>query len=89
MSVAKKLTEIPVKIFKHGGSQAVRLPKELRIHGLEAVGHREGESVVLRPAPAPEWPKDYWSLFGEVWNDLEAPDPLPASTHRDQALEEL
>ncbi len=51
MSLAKKIPEFPVKLFKHGGSQAARLPKELRINASEAIGHREGDVVVLRPAP--------------------------------------
>lgn len=37
------------KIFRHGGSQAVRLPKEFRFKGTEVVVERRGEEVVLRP----------------------------------------
>ncbi len=87
MSVAKKLTEFPVKLFKHGGSQAARLPKELRIEALEAVGHREGDLIVLRAAPVAAWPKGYWESFGPVGDDFTAPEPLPRSAHRDRVLE--
>lgn len=41
------------KIFRHGGSQAVRLPKEFRFEGTEVVVERRGEEVVLRPRLRP------------------------------------
>lgn len=37
------------KLFKHGGSQAVRLPKAFRFEGTEVEIERRGEEVVLRP----------------------------------------
>ncbi len=37
------------KLFKHGGSQAVRLPKAFRFPGNEVVVEKRGEEVVLRP----------------------------------------
>ncbi|HZZ58686.1 MAG TPA: AbrB/MazE/SpoVT family DNA-binding domain-containing protein [Opitutaceae bacterium] len=36
------------KLFKHGGSQAVRLPKAFRFSGSEVLIERRGEEVVLR-----------------------------------------
>ncbi len=39
------------KLFKHGGSQAVRLPKEYRFSGNEVVVEKRGAEVVLRPVP--------------------------------------
>jgi len=42
------------KLFKHGGSQAVRLPKAFRFAGTEVSVEREGESVILRPLPGPQ-----------------------------------
>jgi antitoxin VapB len=42
------------KLFKHGGSQAVRLPKEYRFPGSEVVVTRRGDAVILRAKPAPE-----------------------------------
>jgi antitoxin VapB len=41
------------KLFQHGGSQAVRLPKEFRFEGTEVEIERRGEEVVLRPRPKP------------------------------------
>lgn len=40
------------KLFRHGGSQAVRLPKAFRFTGSAVAIAREGETVVLRPLPA-------------------------------------
>lgn len=35
------------KLFTHGGSQAVRLPKEFRFEGTEVYVRRVGDEVVL------------------------------------------
>jgi antitoxin VapB len=41
------------KLFTHGGSQAVRLPKEFRFDGTEVFVRRVGDDVVLSArAPA-------------------------------------
>ena len=37
------------KVFKHGNSQAVRLPKEFRVEGDEVEVARVGRVIVLRP----------------------------------------
>jgi antitoxin VapB len=39
------------KIFKHGNSQAVRLPKEFRFAGSEVQVKRVGAGVLLLPSP--------------------------------------
>jgi antitoxin VapB len=89
MSLPKRTNEYPVKLFRHGGSQAARLPKELRINAAEAIGCREGDVVLLRPAPVRTWPKDYWDSFGPVGDDFKTPEPLPSSAHRDAVLRSL
>jgi antitoxin VapB len=42
------------KLFMHGRSQAVRLPKEFRFEGNEVEVHRQGDSVVLTPVARPK-----------------------------------
>jgi len=42
------------KLFKHGGSQAVRLPKEFRFEGDEVVILKRGNDVILRAKPVPK-----------------------------------
>ncbi len=37
------------KLFQHGGSQAVRLPKEFRFAGTEVRIERRSDGVMLRP----------------------------------------
>jgi antitoxin VapB len=37
------------KLFRHGGSQAVRLPRAFRFEGTEVEIERRGREVVLRP----------------------------------------
>jgi len=37
------------KLFKHGGSQAVRLPKAFRFKGTEVIIEKRGNAVVLKP----------------------------------------
>lgn len=41
------------KLFRHGGSQAVRLPKPFRFEGREVLIERRGDEVVLSPKRAP------------------------------------
>jgi antitoxin VapB len=40
---------VTAKVFKHGGSQAVRLPKEFRFAGKEVAIERRGIEIVLKP----------------------------------------
>jgi len=37
------------KLFQHGGSQAVRLPKAFRFEGSEVSIRKEGDAVILEP----------------------------------------
>jgi antitoxin VapB len=41
------------KLFQHGGSQAVRLPKAFRFSGKEVSITRRGDEVVLRAKAGP------------------------------------
>jgi antitoxin VapB len=40
---------VRAKLFQHGGSQAVRLPKAFRFEGTEVSVRREGDAVILEP----------------------------------------
>lgn len=42
------------KLFRHGGSQAVRLPKAFRFDGTEVAIERRGNAVVLTPKLKPK-----------------------------------
>ena len=57
------------KLFKVGGSQAVRLPKEFRFTGDRVRIRKEGNRVVLEPIPQSKeevlaWLKEIQSAFG-------------------------
>ena len=43
--------ERTVKLFKNGRNQAVRIPREFEFSGEEAVMHKEGERLIIEPAP--------------------------------------
>lgn len=43
------MAERRAKLFKNGGSQAVRLPREFQFTGSEVHIRREGQNVVLEP----------------------------------------
>jgi antitoxin VapB len=40
-----------VRLFKNGRSQAVRIPREWELPGREAVIRREGDRLIVTPAP--------------------------------------
>ena len=40
-----------VKLFKNGRNQAVRIPREFELPGEEAIMRKEGERLVIEPAP--------------------------------------
>jgi antitoxin VapB len=46
---------ITAKLFKHGGSQAVRLPKAFRFKGSEVAIERRGDEVILTPKRRPKF----------------------------------
>ena len=46
------------KLFMHGGSQAVRLPKEFRFEGKEVSIRREADAVIMEPVKT-DWPASY------------------------------
>lgn len=54
MATRKATPDQPTaKLFQHGRSQAVRLPKEFRLPGKEVHVRRLGAAVVLEPIGAP------------------------------------
>lgn len=60
------------KLFMHGRSQAVRLPKEFRMPGSEVEISREGDKVVLSPVRKPELD------WREVFAKLDGMEPIDA-----------
>lgn len=55
---------VRAKLFRNGGSQAVRLPKECRFPDgrREVLVRREGRRVILEPVD--EWPEKFRACLG-------------------------
>ncbi len=66
------------KLFRHGGSQAVRLPKAFRFEGEEVTVRREGNAVILEPVKVfrPKTPAEWEAFWAEIDanSDGEFPD---------------
>jgi antitoxin VapB len=60
----------PVKLFKNGRNQAVRIPREFELPGDTAILHREGNRLIIEPLKRPS----LQSLFAS-WEPLS--DGLP------------
>lgn len=54
------------KLFMHGGSQAVRLPKEFRFEGKEVMISKSGSSVILEPLKPPRSPRELAAFWAEI-----------------------
>jgi len=57
------------KVFWSGGSQAVRLPKAMRLRASEVTVRRQGSALILEPVSE----GDDWSGFWDRLQRLEAP----------------
>jgi antitoxin VapB len=68
------------KIFMHGRSQAVRLPKNFRLEGHEVRVRRQGRSVVLEPieADVDAWLARLDAHEGSFMDEGRAQPPMPA-----------
>jgi antitoxin VapB len=40
-----------VKVFKNGRNQAVRIPREFELAGEDAIMRKEGNRIIIEPAP--------------------------------------
>lgn len=75
------------KIFQHGGSQAVRLPKAFRFQGNEVLIAKQGDEVILTPVPTPKFRSftEIGRYLAEKFpegGDFPSPPPRPASHER-------
>jgi antitoxin VapB len=71
------------KLFKNGGSQAVRLPKSCRFRDDqdEVLVRRVGRQVVLEPAD--EWSAEFLACLGAWKEEIDRPVSEPIGTRRD------
>ena len=64
------------KVFQNGKSQAIRIPKELRVDTDEVYIEKVNDTLVIKPKP-----KDKWDAF---FSDLEQVDTQDFLTQREQ-----
>lgn len=62
---------VRAKLFMHGGSQAVRLPKAFRFDGTEVSVRRDGNAVILEPVrtkrrQTPEERAAFWKAIDDL-----------------------
>lgn len=67
------------KLFMHGHSQAVRLPKEFRFEGTQVEVSELGDKVILEPLKKQPFDAEAW--FARL-DELGARDFLPNGTPR-------
>jgi antitoxin VapB len=56
------ISERHVKLFKNGRNQAVRIPREFELPGEDAIMRKEGERLIIEPAP----PKSLLALLATL-----------------------
>jgi antitoxin VapB len=62
------------KLFTHGRSQAVRLPKEFRFEGNEVRVSRSGDKVILEPLEKPVFDVKAWRARLDSYLDSPFPE---------------
>lgn len=71
------IPERHVKLFKNGRNQAVRIPREFELPGEDAIMRKEGDRLIIEPAP----PKSLLALLARLYPiDEDFPaisDPAP------------
>lgn len=69
------IPERHVKLFKNGRNQAVRIPREFELPGEDAIMRKEGERLIIEPAP----PKSLLALLATLAPLDEDFPPIPDS----------
>ena len=62
-----------VKLFRNGRNQAVRIPREFELSGEEAILRKEGDRLIIEPAP----PRSLLALLATLEPIDEAFPPIP------------
>jgi antitoxin VapB len=62
-----------VKLFKNGRNQAVRIPREFELPGEDAIIRKEGQRLIIEPAP----PKSLLGVLATLTPIDEEFPPIP------------
>lgn len=63
----------PVKLFRNGRNQAVRIPREFELPGTDAVMRKEGDALIIEPAKTKGGLAELlasWEPLDEEWPDI-------------------
>lgn len=63
----------PVKLFRNGRNQAVRIPREFELPGEDALMRKEGDTLIIEPAKKKGSLKELlasWEPLDEEWPDI-------------------
>jgi len=77
------MAPLRAKLFRNGGSQAVRLPRECRFPDgeSEVAVKRVGRRIILEPLE--EWPDDFLKSLGSLSRSIPRPRQLPITKLKD------
>lgn len=75
-------TSTRARIFWSGGSQAVRLPKALRLPGTEVSVRRKGDSLILEPIEGGDDWAGFWDRLRPLAHPVKRHPTRPAEKRR-------
>jgi antitoxin VapB len=64
----------PVKLFRNGRNQAVRIPREFELPGTDAVMRKEGDTLIIEPAKKKSGLSEWLATLeplDEEWPEIE------------------
>ncbi|NBC15003.1 MAG: AbrB/MazE/SpoVT family DNA-binding domain-containing protein [Gammaproteobacteria bacterium] len=68
-------------LFTNGRNQAIRIPRDFELPGKEALIHKEGDRLIIEPAPAPRLLAVLATLapLDEAFPDMDDRPPEPVN----------
>jgi len=69
-----------VKLFKNGRNQAVRIPREFELPGEDAIMRKEGDKLIIEPAPRLSSLLEYLKTLEPLDEDFPEIERLPTRT---------
>jgi antitoxin VapB len=72
------IMERHVKLFKNGRNQAVRIPREFELPGEDAIMRKEGDKLIIEPAPKLSSLLEYLETLEPLDEDFPEIERLPA-----------
>ncbi len=63
MNIRRYISHMTTTLFLNGRSQAVRLPKDLRLPGKTVTIRRLGSGLLIEPVTETAWPEGYFEAI--------------------------